>query len=96
MAIPAGWSTRTFFRLADTADVVIRSLTRDDESLTELFLRTVGGGRPPDALAQRRPAPLPALARGVRPARVASLAIARVGLRLMFRRKLFWVLYALA
>ncbi len=41
VAVPAGWSNLTFFKLADLNDVVIRSLTRDDESLTELFLRTV-------------------------------------------------------
>ena len=41
LAVPAGWSNLTFFKLADLNDVVIRSLTRDDESLTELFLRTV-------------------------------------------------------
>ena len=44
LAVPAGWSNLTFFKLADLNDVVIRSLTRDDESLTELFLRTVHQG----------------------------------------------------
>ena len=42
VAVPAGWSNLTFFALADRNDVVVRSLTRDDESLTDLFLRTVG------------------------------------------------------
>jgi ABC-2 type transport system ATP-binding protein len=42
VAVPAGWSNLTFFRHADARGVVIRSLTRDDETLEELFLRTVG------------------------------------------------------
>ena len=39
--VPAGWSNLAFFRLADANGVVIRSLVRDDESLEELFLRSV-------------------------------------------------------
>lgn len=41
VAVPVGWSNLTFFKLADRADVLVRSLIPDDESLTELFLRTV-------------------------------------------------------
>ena len=44
VAVPAGWSNLTFFKHADARGVVIRSLTRDDETLEELFLRTVGSG----------------------------------------------------
>ena len=43
VAVPAGWSNLTFFRHADARGVVIRSLVRDDETLEELFLRTVSG-----------------------------------------------------
>jgi ABC-2 type transport system ATP-binding protein len=39
---PHGWATRSFFAHADNAGVVIRSLTPDDETLEELFLRSVG------------------------------------------------------
>ena len=42
VAVPAGWANRTFFRLAESSDVVIRSLTPDDETLEEFVLRTVG------------------------------------------------------
>ncbi|MFM8270990.1 MAG: ABC transporter ATP-binding protein, partial [Gemmata sp.] len=42
VAVPAGWSNLTFFRLADAHGAVIRALVRDDETLEELFLRTVG------------------------------------------------------
>jgi ABC-2 type transport system ATP-binding protein len=42
VAVPTGWANRTFFRLAESNDVVIRSLLPDDETLEELFLRTVG------------------------------------------------------
>jgi ABC-2 type transport system ATP-binding protein len=41
VAVPAGWSNLAFFKLADVNRVVIRSLVRDDETLEELFLRTV-------------------------------------------------------
>lgn len=43
VTVPTGWSNLTFFQHADARGVVIRSLTRDDETLEELFLRTVGG-----------------------------------------------------
>ncbi len=41
VAVPTGWSNLAFFKLADLNDVAIRSLLRDDESLEELFLRSV-------------------------------------------------------
>jgi ABC-2 type transport system ATP-binding protein len=41
VAVPAGWSNLLFFKLAGCNDVVIRALVRDDETLEELFLRTV-------------------------------------------------------
>jgi len=41
VAVPAEWSNLIFFRVAGATDVVIRSLVRDDETLEELFLRTV-------------------------------------------------------
>ncbi len=41
VAVPAGWSNLAFFKLADLNDVTIRALLRDDETLEELFLRTV-------------------------------------------------------
>jgi ABC-2 type transport system ATP-binding protein len=42
VAVPPGWANLTFFKMADLCGVVIRSLTRDDETLADLFLRTVG------------------------------------------------------
>jgi ABC-2 type transport system ATP-binding protein len=42
VAVPAGWMNIAFFKLAAIHDVTIRSLVRDDETLEELFLRTVG------------------------------------------------------
>jgi ABC-2 type transport system ATP-binding protein len=41
VAVPEGWTNLAFFRHAGSAGVVIRSLVRDDETLEELFLRTV-------------------------------------------------------
>jgi ABC-2 type transport system ATP-binding protein len=41
VAVPAGWTNVTFFRHAGACGAVIRSLTRDDETLEELFLRAV-------------------------------------------------------
>jgi ABC-2 type transport system ATP-binding protein len=41
VAVPAGWTNVAFFKLADIHGVVVRSLTRDDETLEELFLRAV-------------------------------------------------------
>ncbi len=46
VVVPAGFVTQAFFQLADNTGVVIRGLERDDETLEELFLRTV---RPRDA-----------------------------------------------
>jgi ABC-2 type transport system ATP-binding protein len=42
VAVPAGWTNLAFFKLAAVNDVVVRSLVPDDETLEELFLRTVG------------------------------------------------------
>lgn len=39
--VPEGWSNRLFFRHAAARGAVIRALVRDDETLEELFLRTV-------------------------------------------------------
>ena len=41
VAVPAGWSNLAFFKLAESNDVTIRPVP-DDETLEELFLRTVG------------------------------------------------------
>ncbi len=41
LTVPAAWNTRSFFLLADKNDVLLRGMTRDDETLEELFLRTV-------------------------------------------------------
>ena len=43
VAVPPGWTNLAFFKLADLNDVAIRSLVRDDETLEELFLRSVNG-----------------------------------------------------
>jgi ABC-2 type transport system ATP-binding protein len=42
VAVPPGWITRAFFALADNHRVLLRGLQRDDETLEELFFRTVG------------------------------------------------------
>ena len=42
VAVPAGWTTRAFFALADNHGVVVRGLQRDDEDLEELFHRVIG------------------------------------------------------
>jgi ABC-2 type transport system ATP-binding protein len=41
VAVPTGWTNIAFFKLAAIHEVVIRSLIPDDETLEELFLRTV-------------------------------------------------------
>ena len=41
VAVPPGWSNVGFFKLANLHEVLIRALLRDDESLEELFFRTV-------------------------------------------------------
>jgi ABC-2 type transport system ATP-binding protein len=42
VAVPGGWSNRAFFQVANAHGAVIRALMPDDETLEELFLRTVG------------------------------------------------------
>ena len=42
VSVPTGWKNLTFFELAHNNSVVIRSLVPDDETLEELFLRTIG------------------------------------------------------
>ena len=42
LVVPAGWTSVRFFELADRSGVVVRAVLPDDESLTDLFLRTVG------------------------------------------------------
>jgi ABC-2 type transport system ATP-binding protein len=42
ITVPPGWANIAFFKLAAMHDVTIRSLVPDDETLEELFLRTVG------------------------------------------------------
>ncbi|HXG10218.1 MAG TPA: ABC transporter ATP-binding protein [Gemmataceae bacterium] len=41
VSVPHGWSTRTFFVLADNHNVLLRGLQRDDEDLEELFHRVL-------------------------------------------------------
>ncbi len=41
VAVPAGWTTRAFFVLADHHGVLMRGLQVDDEDLEELFHRVV-------------------------------------------------------
>jgi len=41
VVVPADWKTRTFFLIAQTTQVLLRGLTRDEETLEEMFLRTV-------------------------------------------------------
>jgi len=41
VAVPRGWTQRTFFALADHHGLALRGLTRDDESLEEMFHRLV-------------------------------------------------------
>jgi ABC-2 type transport system ATP-binding protein len=62
VAVPAGWVTRAFFALADNHGVLVRGLESDDESLEELFQRSLaetnGNGacetaRPRDAAGGR-------------------------------------------
>jgi ABC-2 type transport system ATP-binding protein len=43
LTVPPGWSNVQFFELAGQSDVVVRAVLRDDETLEELFLRTVTG-----------------------------------------------------
>jgi ABC-2 type transport system ATP-binding protein len=39
--VPVGWSNQAFFKLAGVNDVIVRELVQDDETLEELFLRTI-------------------------------------------------------
>jgi ABC-2 type transport system ATP-binding protein len=41
--VPAGWNAREFFAIAEQTGVPVRSLTRDDQTLEELFERSSGG-----------------------------------------------------
>ena len=41
VAVPAKWSNWMFFKLAEANGVAVRAIVRDDESLEELFLRTM-------------------------------------------------------
>ncbi len=41
LAVPPGWANARFFELAEPCDAVVRAVMRDDETLEELFLRTV-------------------------------------------------------
>ncbi len=41
LAVPPGWTTRTFFVLADLRGVLVRGLQIDDEDLEELFHRVI-------------------------------------------------------
>ena len=41
VSVPAGWNSRTFFTMAASTGVLLRGVVRDDETLEELFLRTV-------------------------------------------------------
>jgi ABC-2 type transport system ATP-binding protein len=46
VAVPAGWTTRAFFVLADHHGIVVRGLQVDDEDLEELFHRVVAETQP--------------------------------------------------
>lgn len=41
LSVPEGWPTRGFFALAEVHGLVLRGLSRDDESLEELFHRLI-------------------------------------------------------
>lgn len=41
VTVPVGWNTRVFFILAEKSGLLLRGVVRDDETLEELFLRTV-------------------------------------------------------
>jgi ABC-2 type transport system ATP-binding protein len=45
VVVPSGWQTRAFFALAHNHGVTIHGLTRDDESLEELFHRVLAEDR---------------------------------------------------
>jgi ABC-2 type transport system ATP-binding protein len=41
LTVPTGWNSRAFFVLAEKSGLLLRGVIRDDETLEELFLRTV-------------------------------------------------------
>jgi ABC-2 type transport system ATP-binding protein len=41
VSVPRGWTTQTFFALADNHNILLRGLQRDDEDLEELFHRVL-------------------------------------------------------
>jgi ABC-2 type transport system ATP-binding protein len=41
VSVPAKWSNWMFFKLAEANGVAVRAIVRDDETLEELFLRTM-------------------------------------------------------
>ena len=41
VTVPPGWNTRSFFVIAENNGLLLRGVMRDDETLEELFLRTV-------------------------------------------------------
>ena len=43
VVVPAGWSTRGFFLLAEHNNVIVRGLEPDHEDLEELFHRLIDG-----------------------------------------------------
>lgn len=43
VSVPVGWNARSFFELAVKNDLLLRGVVRDDETLEEMFLRTVVG-----------------------------------------------------
>jgi len=45
VTVPDGFHTRKFFQLASANDLTLRGVVRDDETLEELFLRTVKLGK---------------------------------------------------
>jgi ABC-2 type transport system ATP-binding protein len=46
VAVPAGWTTRAFFVLADHHGILVRGLQIDDEDLEELFHRVIAENGP--------------------------------------------------
>ncbi len=46
VAVPPGWVTRAFFALADNHGVLLRGLSRDDETMDEFFHRVLSESEP--------------------------------------------------
>jgi ABC-2 type transport system ATP-binding protein len=44
VTVPSDWNTRSFFIMAEQNGILLRGVMRDDETLEELFLRTVNNG----------------------------------------------------